>query len=109
MAIRETYDVTPDNLMGGPEFPVLTKNYAITAGTALKRGTLLTITDGKAAATAKAGVASAIVANDASATDTVVTAYVAGRFNRDAIIVADGADSAAAHEEELRKVGIHLA
>lgn len=108
MAIRETYTITPDNLMGGPEFPVLTKNFAIDAGTALERGTLLTITDGKAAATAKAGVASAIVANAVDAKATVVTAYVTGRFNRSAIIVADG-DTVDTHEEELRKVGIHLA
>lgn len=109
MAIIEKNTITPDNLMAGPEVPVLTKNFTVTAGTALKRGTLLTVTaDGAASATAKEGVASAVVAHDIDATATVVTAYVTGRFNRAALICADG-DTVAAHEEELRKVGIHLA
>lgn len=109
MAIYESNTITQDNLLAGPDIPVLTKNYPVTAGTALKRGTLLTIgDDGKAAATVAAGIASAIVANDIDETATVVTAYVTGRFNRNALIAAKG-DTAAAHEEELRKIGIHLA
>lgn len=109
MAIVEKSTITPDNLMAGPEIPVLTKNFTVTAGTALKRGTLLTVTaEGVASATAKEGVASAIVANDITAADTVVTAYVTGRFNRAALICASE-DTVDAHEDELRKVGIHLA
>lgn len=100
MAIVEKSTITPDNLMAGPEIPVLTKNFTVTAGTALKRGTLLTVT--------AEGVASAIVANDITAADTVVTAYVTGRFNRAALICASE-DTVDAHEDELRKVGIHLA
>lgn len=108
MAIYESNKITAANLLAGPEVPVLTKNYPVTAGKALAKGTLLTIgEDGKAAATVKGGVASAVVANDADAKATVVTAYVAGRFNRETVI-ADSSDTVAAHEEELRKVGIHL-
>lgn len=108
MAIVEKNTINPDVLFAGPEIPVLTKNYSLTAGTAMTRGTLLTVTaDGAASATAKAGVASAILANDVGATATACTAYVSGRFNRDALTVASG-DTVAAHEEELRKVGIHL-
>lgn len=44
MAIIEKNTITPDNLFAGPEIPVLTKNYTLTPGAALKRGTLLTVT-----------------------------------------------------------------
>ena len=109
MAIVEKNTITHDALFAGPEIPVLTKNFSLTTGTAMKRGTLLTVTaDGAASATASAGVASAILAYDVDATATACTAYVSGRFNRAALIAADG-DTVAAHEEELRKIGIHLA
>lgn len=107
MAIYESATIKHDGIMAGPEFPVLTKNYPITAGTALKRGTLLAITDGQAAAVAKGGEASAIVVNDVDDTATVVTAYVTGLFYREGLIVAEG-DNVSDHEEELRKIGIHL-
>ncbi|WP_270441212.1 hypothetical protein [Acidaminococcus provencensis] len=109
MAIVEKNTINPDNLFAGPEIPVLTKNYTLTPGTALKRGTLLTVTpEGAASATAIAGVASAVLACDVDEKATVCTAYVTGRFNRSALIAASG-DTVDAHEEELRKVGIHLA
>lgn len=109
MAIVEKNTINPDNLFAGPEIPVLTKNYTLTPGTALKRGTLLTVTpEGAASATAIAGVASAVLACDVDEKATVCTAYVSGRFNRAALIAASG-DTVDAHEEELRKIGIHLA
>ena len=101
MAIYEKLTSQCDALIAGPEIPVVTKNYEITAGTALKRGTLLTITAGKAAATA-------IVANDVDDKATVVTAYVSGRFFADKLIAADS-DTVDSHEEELRGAGIYLA
>jgi len=108
MAIVEKNTINPDALFAGPEIPVLTKNFSLTAGTAMKRGILLTVTaEGAASATAQAGVASAILAYDVDDKATACTAYVTGRFNRAALIVADG-DTVAAHEEELRKIGIHL-
>lgn len=111
MAIVETMTgVKHDNLFGGPEIPVLTKNITVTGGAALKRGSLLTLdASGKYTLTAKGAVASAILAYDADATkaDAEATAYVTGRFNREALIVADG-DTADAHEEELRSPGIFL-
>lgn len=58
-------------------------------------------------ATKKAEESSAVLTNDIDEKATVVTAYVAGRFNRAALICAEG-DSVEAHEEELRKAGIHL-
>lgn len=108
MTIYEKLTSQCDALIAGPEIPVVTKNYETTAGTALKRGTLLTITAGKAAATAKGGQATAIVANDVDDKATVVTAYVSGRFFADKLIAADS-DTVDSHEEELRGAGIYLA
>lgn len=99
--------VAYDDLIGGTNVSVLNANVTVTAGTAMKRGTLVTVTDGTAAATAKAGKATAILANDVSATDTSATVYVKGQFNREKLIAADG-DTVEAHEEELRAVGIYL-
>lgn len=108
MAIVKKYSMTADNLLAGPEIPVLTKNFKVTAGTAMKRGTLLTVnTEGMVSATKKAEESSAVLTNDIDEKATVVTAYVAGRFNRAALICAEG-DFVEAHEEELRKAGIHL-
>ena len=108
MTIVEKYSMTADNLLAGPEIPVLTKNFKVTAGTAMKRGTLLTVnTEGMVSATKKAEESSAVLTNDIDEKATVVTAYVAGRFNRAALICAEG-DSVEAHEEELCKAGIHL-
>ena len=41
-----------DDLIGGTNVSVVAQNVKVTAGTAMARGTLLTITDGTAAATA---------------------------------------------------------
>ena len=51
MAMRETTKMEYDGLLAGG-IAAFTKNVAITAGTAMKRGTLMTVTDGTAAATA---------------------------------------------------------
>lgn len=113
MAIRESMTgVTYDELFGGPEIPVLTKNVTLAKGAAHKRGELLTL-DGTAGTYALAGagkVASAVLAYDTDATgaDTIATVYISGRFNREKLIVAEG-DTVDAHEEELRGVNIYLA
>lgn len=104
----KTFKMEEDHLLAGPEVTSLLKNVEITAGTAMKRGTLLSFTDGKAAACAKGGVASYVLAADVDAEATVATAYSQGYFNREALIAADG-DTVDAHEEELRKVNIILA
>lgn len=104
----KTFKMEEDHLLAGPEVTSLLKNVEITAGTAMKRGTLLSFTDGKAAACAKGGVASYVLAADVDAEATVATAYSQGYFNREALIAADG-DTVGAHEEELRKVNIILA
>lgn len=104
----KTFKMEEDYLLAGPEVTSLLKNVEITAGTAMKRGTLLSFADGKAAACAKGGVASYVLAADVDAEATVVTAYSQGYFNREALIAAEG-DTVDAHEEELRKVNIILA
>lgn len=109
MAYIEKTTLQPDALFVGPEIPILTHQYTISAGTALKRGRLLTVAakGTTATATAKAEVANAVLAYDVDEKATSVTAYVTGRFNRKALIVASG-DTVEAHEEELRKIGIHM-
>ncbi len=96
-----------DDLIGGTNVSVVAQNVKVTAGTAMARGTLLTVTDGTAAATAKSAVANAILAAPVSTTDTVATVYVKGEFNRERVKVADG-DTIGAHEAELRNTGIYL-
>ena len=98
MSYIEKTTLNPDALFVGPEIPILTHQYTISAGTALKRGRLLTVAaEGTTAtATAKAGVANAVLAYDVDEKATSVTAYVAS------------GDTVEAHEEELRKIGIHM-
>lgn len=103
----KTFEMKEDLLLAGPEVTSLLKNVEITAGTAMKRGTLLSFADGKAAACAKGGEAAYVLARDVDETATVATAYSQGYFNREALIAADG-DTVGAHEEELRKVNIIL-
>ncbi len=59
------------------------KNVELTAAKEMKRGTLLTTTSGKVAATAKAGVADCILAEDTDSKAKVATVYISGRFNRE--------------------------
>lgn len=107
MALREKVNMEQNGLLAGPEIVHLIKNVAIAAGTAMKKGTLLTTTSGTAAATAKAGVADCILAEDVDEKATVATVYVSGRFHRGMLIAASG-DTVDAHEEELRGKGIYL-
>lgn len=103
----KTYTMKEDHLLAGPEVTNLLKNVEITAGTAMKRGTLLSFADGKAAACDKGGVAAYVLAEDVDEAATVATAYSQGYFHREALIVAEG-DTVDAHEEELRGVNIIL-
>ena len=105
--VTTTPGVHYDDLIGSTGVSIVTQNVAVSAGTAMGRGTLMTITSGTAAATAKAGHADAILAAPVSTTDTVATVYVKGMFNREKIIVADS-DTVEAHETELRDGGIYL-
>lgn len=108
MAIKETTTITHEQMYGGPEKDILMANVTITAGTAMEKGTLMTVTGTTAAATAKDGTANAILAYDVDAKATAATVYVSGRFNRNQLhVIADG-DTVAAHEEQLRDYGIYL-
>ena len=96
-----------DELIGGPEIAIRTANVTLTPGTALQRGTLLTVTDkGGATATAKGGTANAILAENVTATATGAVAYTRGLFNREKCIVTGEGDTVAAHETELRPLDI---
>ena len=105
MASAETLKgVEFKGLVAGPEFPLMTKNVTLAKGQKVVTGKLLTLDS----ATATGGKATAVAAEDVEATDAaVVTVFVSGYFNRDALKAADG-DTVTAHEEELRTVGIYL-
>lgn len=114
MAIRATETgAVFEELIGGHEVTAMRHNITITAGTALKRGSIVTAagvlvgTNKKASSGGTTDVAEYVVAEDATATDTVLTVYVSGIFNREKLIVADG-DTVGAHEAELRDKNIYL-
>jgi hypothetical protein len=113
--------VTYDELIGGTAVAVMTANVTIaklSAAATYKRGTLLGVVtaSGKyaivdSAATTGEKVASVVLAKDievGTSDDVVATVYTCGIFNREKLIVKAESDSASAHEEELRKVGIYL-
>lgn len=113
--------VTYDELIGGTAVAVMTANVTIaklSAAATYKRGTLLGVVtaSGKyaivdSAATTGEKVASVVLAKDievGTSDDVVATVYTRGIFDREKLIVKAESDSASAHEEELRKVGIYL-
>lgn len=101
-----------DELIGGTSVTPLIFNATVTAAAAgtIKKGTLLSEAGGKFAPTAAEGTAAAVLAEDvvaAEAGDVTGTIYVRGIFNREKLIAATG-DTVAAHEAELRKIGIYM-
>ncbi len=113
---KTTGEFTPDKLIADNAIPTTAKGVKIASGQGnLKRGTLLgAAADGTYKVTGSAdGDATigsdCILTDDVNATDAAVvsTAYVSGTFNRDAIILAEGA-TIATYETELRKLGIYL-
>lgn len=101
-------DVAFDGLIAG-DHPVHHRNVTLSAGAVMKAGTLLTLggTSGKYAATAKGNVASAILAHDTTAADTVVNVYTSGMFIIEKLIAASG-DTVVAHQIELEDAGIYM-
>ena len=115
---------TPDNLIAGPDVPLLTKGVKIAAGQTLKRGSVIGIIDtGETAGQGKlcnkanvgegqdgSGVAKYILSHDittAADATAVAVCYQSGLFNREALIFG-GESTADDHAEELRSVGIYL-
>ena len=105
-----------DELLAGPEIPVLTKNLKLKSGKAYKRGMLISYaalgegeTEKKGEQTAAGKTAEFVLMWDVDATeaDAVGTVYVSGRFNREKIILAEG-DTVEAHEDELRLRNIYF-
>lgn len=108
-----------DQLIGGTAVAVLTKNITLkglSAEKALKRGTVLAVSEGQyqivdaASATPALKVANAVLAEDVvvGTGDVVATVYISGIFNAEEMSVGAASDSVQAHEEELRAVGIYL-
>ena len=113
---KTTGEFTPDKLIADIAIPVTAKGVKIAAGQgALKRGTVLGVcADGTYKVTGstdgdKTVEADCILTNDIDATESeaVTTAYISGCFNKNALILADGAEIAT-YETELRKLGIYL-
>ncbi len=112
--------VTYDELFGGTAVAAMTANVtiaALSAAASYKRGTLLGVVtaSGKyaivdSAANTGEEVASVVLAKDieVGTDDVVATVYTRGIFNREKLVVKAESDSASAHEQELRKVGIYL-
>lgn len=112
--------VTYDELFGGTAVAAMTANVtiaALSAAASYKRGTLLGVVtaSGKyaivdSAATTGEEVASVVLAKniEVGTADVVATVYTRGIFNREKLVVKAESDSASAHEQELRKVGIYL-
>ena len=115
---KECGQFEPDSLIASSKIPVTAKGITIVAGAGqLKRGTVLGInSDGKYDVTGKADgdgkvACDCILADDvdASGTEDVITsAYDTGKFNKNALIVAEGSD-VETYETELRKLGIFMA
>jgi hypothetical protein len=105
---------TPDSLFAG-DFPVRTREVALTAGENLKRGALLGIVtaDGKAKLSAAASsdgsqVPNCILAEDISAiVDTQVVVYISGDFN-DAALTYGAGHSVTSVYAGLRDLNIYL-
>lgn len=108
-----------DQLIGGTAVAALTKNITLkglAAEKALKRGAVLAVSEGKyqivdaESATPALKVANTVLAEDivVGTGDVVATVYISGIFNAEEMSVGAESDSAQAHEEELRAVGIYL-
>nr|DAO27507.1 MAG TPA: Head decoration protein, Viral protein.5A [Caudoviricetes sp.] len=108
-----------DQLIGGTAVAALTKNITLkglSAEKELKRGAILSVSEGKyqivdaESATSALKVANAVLAEDVivGTSDVVATVYISGIFNAEEMTVGSGSDSVQAHEEELRAVGIYL-
>ena len=108
-----------DQLIGGTAVAALTKNITLkglSAEKELKRGAVLAVSEGKyqivdaESATPALKVANAVLAEDivVGTGDVVATVYISGIFNAEEMSVGAESDSAQAHEEELRAVGIYL-
>ena len=108
---------TFDNLIGGAEPALITKNLTVASGAgALARGTVL----GKITASGKfvkvnsassdgSQTANCVLAAavDATSADAVATVYVTGMFNIEALTFG-GTDTYATHADTLRDLGIYL-
>ncbi len=111
-----------DNLIASLDVKLLTGTVVITSGQGkLARGTVLAMSSGTAgtgecvilgtaAASNETLSAYGILADDVDATsaDAVAEVYLAGCFNKNALIVKSGHTMTAAEIQELRKCGIVL-
>lgn len=110
-------EYTPDNLVAGHEFPILTKEVIVKGNQGiLERGTVVGMVDETKLAvpvdsTANDGsqVPYGILTDtiDTSDGDVVTTCYISGLFNVNALHFG-GDDTAETHEAKLRELGIYL-
>lgn len=112
--LNKVGEIGQDNLIAKLFPPAEPFGVIIPAGSgALKRGTVLAMTDGIYAVlgTGNTGKANCVLDDDVDATGSnpvAAVAYRTGHFNRKALIVAEGYTMTKADEEELRKCGILL-
>lgn len=101
---KELGEIGYENLIAGEPFTLTTKKVSVSDD--LKRGTLVTVSDGAATvATTTAGKNYAIIADDCESGE-YVDAYVTGRFARDTVAKITDIEITEDVEEACRMDGI---
>ena len=103
-------EMIPDTLIASTHVRQITQTVTVAAGQGvLKRGTVVALDGGKAKIMASGLTAHGILCDDVDAAEAAVAeVYVAGCFNRGALIVAEGYTLADADVKALRDGGIYL-
>lgn len=104
-------ELTHDNLIADIHVKQITGSGTVGANAgALKRGTVMALTDGKLAVMASGKTPYGILTDDVTvgAADEVVELYLTGKFNKAALIVAEGYELTAADIQTLRNGGIFV-
>lgn len=102
--------VAHDNLVADIHVKQVIGSGTITAGAGLlKRGTVMSLADGKLSVMKSGGAPYGILCDDVDATQaTVAEVYLTGKFNKNALIVASGYTLTDADIKALRDGGIFI-
>lgn len=99
-----------DNLIASTDVRQITQSVTVASGQGvLKRGTVVALSSGKAKIMASSLTPHGILCDDVDATaEAVAEVYVAGAFNKAALIVASGYTLSATDIQTLRNGGIFV-
>lgn len=104
-------EMTPDNLIADIHVKQVTGSGIVAAAAgALKRGTVMAMTGGKLAVMKSSLTPYGILTDDVTVgdTDETVEVYLTGKFNKGALIVADGYTLSESDIQTLRNGGIFV-